>query len=106
MNKPDCSKVFKKFYDVLKPDGVLFINVMEEQKPAEEAVQVESLNPKYKTWFRYFNKQELLAELESIGFVIDKVSDRILNDDMFKDSESFNRNEFSVYAVKKIVTKE
>lgn len=66
IDKLETFKVLKTFYKLLKSKGILFINVMEEKEPNENTTVVESLDNQYKTWFQYYNKEELINMLKEI----------------------------------------
>lgn len=101
IDKLETFKVLKTFYKLLKSKGILFINVMEEKEPNENTTVVESLDNQYKTWFQYYNKEELINMLKEIGFSIIETSDRIFDDDEYKSEiHCYLRNEFSIYAKK------
>jgi 2-polyprenyl-3-methyl-5-hydroxy-6-metoxy-1,4-benzoquinol methylase len=101
IDKLETFKVLEQFYKLLKPNGILFINVMEEKEPDENMIVVESLDNRYKTWFQYYNKKELINLLKGIGFSIIETSDRIFDDEEYKNEvHCYLRNEFSIYAKK------
>lgn len=101
IDKLETFNVLEKFYKLLEQNGILFINVMEEKEPNENITVVESLDNQYKTWFQYYNKEELTNILKEIGFSIIETSDRIFDDDAYKSEiHCYLRNEFSIYAKK------
>lgn len=99
VSKSECKKILDKFSKILKPNGILFINVMEEFKKDENTYIDEPLNNKYKTYFQFYSKNFFEKNLNK-SFEIIKISDRLLLDKSFENDMSYGRNEFSVYAKK------
>lgn len=101
ISKTECKKVLNNFLKFLKSNGILFINVMEEIKKNENIYVSESLNNKYKTFFQYYSKSFFEKNLKQ-SFKIIKISDRYFTDKNFENEVCYGRNEFSIYAQKRI----
>lgn len=52
----DCKKVMQNFHKLLKPDGVLLVNVKEHLEGEKEVIVEEPLNPELKTYFNRYSK--------------------------------------------------
>jgi len=67
IKKKDIPKALEGFYDVLKPNGKLYIAV-KEGKGVEH--KKDKLSSKQKRMFTYFRKDELRKFLEKAGFKV------------------------------------
>lgn len=70
LNRNDASRVLGKFFQLLKPNGVLFISVKEGT--GEEDVR-ESLSSGLPRHYVYYKLEELKKLLEKAGFVVTEI---------------------------------
>jgi len=59
----DCKKVIQNFYEYLKPNGILLVNVKEHLEGEKEVIVEEPLNPELKTYFNRYSKKFILDVL-------------------------------------------
>lgn len=70
LKKIDIPNVLKKFYELLQPEGILFIMVKEGRGEAD--VQ-ESISSNLSRHFTYFDREEISKLLKQTGFAIEEV---------------------------------
>ena len=70
INDSDCLKVLDKFDAITKDNGLIIINVMEQNDDKKEFMIDEPFNPKYKTYFNKYTKNFFIEYFKSKGYEI------------------------------------
>ena len=83
INDEDCKKVLEKFHQVLKPNGLIAINVMEHIDKEKEIFVKEPFNPKYMTYYNRYSKNFFINFFNDNNYTIDK----IFENDIYKEAE-------------------
>lgn len=101
LNDEDCLHTLDKFDYILKQDGLIVINVIEQLNTEKETFDEEPFNPKYKTYFNKYKKDFFEKYFISKGYKILKYYDNpMFNPDKINGDIS-KSNQFSII-VKKI----
>ena len=96
-------KVLEKFDSILKPGGLVIINVMEHKDGEKESYIKEPFNPKYNTYFNKYTKDFFIDWFKDSGYVVLHIIDNsIFNPEKFNEP-SVTTNQFSII-VKKMTT--
>lgn len=77
LTKQEVPEILKKFNDLLRKDGNLFVGVSEGTGEGFVDEHLE-LNQRY--YYKYFTKDELRELLEKVGFQVLKTTDRFLEE--------------------------
>ena len=97
----EALRVMDKFDAILKPGGMLIINVMEWLDEKESYIK-EPFNPKYNTYFNRYTKDFFINWFEQRGYeVLTIIDNPIFNSEQVSEP-SVNTNQFSVVAKKTI----
>ena len=104
LNDSDCKQTLNKFYKMLKPNGILLVNVKEHfDDEAKEIFDKEPLNPKFKTYFNGYKKefmQDYLIKKLNMHF-LKEFNSGLFNPDAIKNGTiKKNLNQFTIVVKK------
>ena len=91
-----CLKVLDKFNELLKPDGMIAINVMEHIRDEKEIFIKEPFNPKYKTYFNRYSKQFFIDYFTKNNYTIEKIYDNKLFNEENVGEDLPDTNQFTI----------
>lgn len=91
-----CLKVLDKFDELLKPDGMIAINVMEHIRDEKEIFIKEPFNPKYKTYFNRYSKQFFIDYFTENNYTIEKIYDNKLFNEENVGEDLPDTNQFTI----------
>lgn len=96
----DAIKILEKFDLIIKPNGIIIINVMEHLHGNKEIFIKEPFNPKYNTYFNRYTKDFFINWFTNNKYEILEIFDNpIFNTDKVKEP-SVDTNQFSIIARK------
>ena len=100
LNDVDCMKVLKKFDEILKENGIIAINVIEQLNSEKEIFEDEPFNPKFKTYFNKYKRTFFEKYFLDKGYEIMAFYDNpMFNADEIK-GEIAKSNQFSIIVKK------
>ena len=93
-------QIMTSFNRLLKPNGIIIINVMEHLNGPKEIYDVEPFNPKYNMYYNRYNKKFFLNFFSMKNYeIIDIIDHPIYNIEQVE-NDDFNTNQFSIVAKK------
>ncbi len=100
LNDEDCLHTLDQFDYILKKDGLLVINVIEQLTEEKESFDDEPFNPKYKTYFNRYKKSFFEKYFTNKGYKVLKYYDNpMFNPDKINGVLS-KSNQFSIIVKK------
>lgn len=100
LNDLDCIKVLEKFNEILKENGIIAINVIEQLDDEKEIFDNEPFNPKFKTYFNKYKRTFFEKYFLDKGYEIMAFYDNpLFNTDKIK-GEIAKSNQFSIIVKK------
>lgn len=94
-----CLNVLDKFSELLKNNGMIAINVMEEHINEEKEIFIkEPFNPKYKTYFNKYSKKFFIDYFSNNGYAVEKIYDNNMFDEEAVGEDLIGTNEFTIIA--------
>ena len=94
-----CLNVLDKFSELLKNNGMIAINVMEEHINEEKEIFIkEPFNPKYKTYFNKYSKKFFIDYFSNNGYTVEKIYDNNMFDEEAVGEDLIGTNEFTIIA--------
>lgn len=91
-----CLKVLDKFNELLKPNGIIAINVMEHIRDEKEIFIKEPFNPKYKTYFNRYSKQFFIDYFTKNNYTVEKIYDNKLFNEENVGEDLPDTNQFTI----------
>lgn len=98
----NCIKILDKFDNLLKENGLIAINVMEQMKNEKEIFIDEPFNPSYKTYFNRYKKSFFTDYFNQKGYKILQVFDNPMFDSEAVGEKLTGTNEFSIIVKKEV----
>ena len=94
-------KIMRKFDSILKENGILIINVMEQANGKKEIYKKEPFNPKYNTYFNTYSKDFFNNWFNNNDYkIIEIIDNPLFNPEVVKEPTD-DTNQFSIIARKK-----
>ena len=91
----------RKFDSILKENGILIINVMEQANGKKEIYKKEPFNPKYNTYFNTYSKDFFNNWFNNNDYkIIEIIDNPLFNPEVVKEPTD-DTNQFSIIARKK-----
>ncbi len=99
----EAKKILEKFNILLKPNGILIINVMEHLQGEKELYGKEPFNPKFNTYFNRYKKDFFIEWFANYKYEILNIIDNpLFNKEAIKEPTP-DTNQFSIIAKKRDV---
>lgn len=98
-----CLEVLDRFNELLKDNGIIAINVMEQIGQEKEIFINEPFNPKYKTYFNRYSKQFFIDYFIKNNYTIQRIYDNKMCDEEAVGEDLVGTNEFTIMAKKELI---